>query len=120
MNQGRIWCVVHPTVGLPLLLGSVAITALIVHFSVLSHVTWFGNYWQGKAARVAENATPGVAPDKAALAGYSVTVTPVPATGTTQAAFMISLSPAQAAPVAASDTTTKTPDAAGLREAKVQ
>jgi light-harvesting protein B-800-850 alpha chain len=84
-------------VGLPLLLGSVAITALIVHYSVLSHTTWFTNYWQGKAGKVAENTTPGVTPDSKALAGYSVTVTPVPATGTTQAAFMISLSPSQPA-----------------------
>lgn len=37
MNQGRIWCVVNPTVGLPLFLGSVAVTSLIVHYSVLTH-----------------------------------------------------------------------------------
>jgi light-harvesting protein B-800-850 alpha chain len=50
MNQGRIWCVVNPTVGLPLFLGSVAVTSLIVHYSVLSHVSWFGSYWNGSAA----------------------------------------------------------------------
>jgi light-harvesting protein B-800-850 alpha chain len=49
MNQGRIWLVVKPTVGLPLFLGSAAITALLVHFAVLTHTTWFGGYWQGKA-----------------------------------------------------------------------
>jgi light-harvesting protein B-800-850 alpha chain len=49
MNQGRIWCVVNPTVGLPLFLGSVAVTALAVHYSVLSHTNWFSNYWQGSA-----------------------------------------------------------------------
>ncbi len=49
MNQGRIWCVVSPTVGLPLFLGSVAITALIVHWAILSHTTWFSAYWQGSA-----------------------------------------------------------------------
>jgi len=47
MNQGRIWCVVNPTVGLPLFLGSVAAIALIVHYSVLSNVEWFGAYWVG-------------------------------------------------------------------------
>ena len=51
MNQGRIWTVVHPTVGLPLFLGSVAITSLIVHFAVLTHTTWMGNYWQGGHAK---------------------------------------------------------------------
>ena len=49
MNQGRIWCVVNPTVGLPAFLGSVALMAFTVHFAVLTHTTWFGDYWQGKA-----------------------------------------------------------------------
>jgi light-harvesting protein B-800-850 alpha chain len=47
MNQGRIWTVVNPTVGLPLFLGSIAITSLIVHFAILTHTTWFSSYWQG-------------------------------------------------------------------------
>ena len=47
MNQGRIWCVVKPTVGLPLFLGSVAIISLLVHYSVLSNVAWFAKFWQG-------------------------------------------------------------------------
>ena len=47
MNQGRIWCVVNPTVGLPLFLGSVTLIAIGVHYSVLSHTTWFSSYWQG-------------------------------------------------------------------------
>jgi light-harvesting protein B-800-850 alpha chain len=47
MNQGAIWTVVKPGVGLPLMLGSVAVTALLVHFAVLSHTTWFSAYWQG-------------------------------------------------------------------------
>jgi len=47
MNQGRIWTVVKPTVGLPLFLGSVAVTSLIVHYAVLSHTTWMAAYWEG-------------------------------------------------------------------------
>jgi light-harvesting protein B-800-850 alpha chain len=47
MNQGRIWTVVKPTVGLPLLLGSVAVTAVLVHYAILSHTTWFSAYWNG-------------------------------------------------------------------------
>lgn len=49
MNQARIWLVVNPTIGLPLLLGSVTIIALLVHFALISHTTWFSNYWQGGA-----------------------------------------------------------------------
>jgi light-harvesting protein B-800-850 alpha chain len=49
MNQARIWLVVKPTVGLPLFLGSVAVIALLVHFSILTHTTWFSAYWNGGA-----------------------------------------------------------------------
>jgi light-harvesting protein B-800-850 alpha chain len=34
-------------VGLPLLLGSVAAIALIVHFAILSNTDWFSAYWGG-------------------------------------------------------------------------
>jgi light-harvesting protein B-800-850 alpha chain len=47
MNQGRIWTVVKPSVGLPLLLGSVAVIALLVHYELLSSTTWFAKYWGG-------------------------------------------------------------------------
>jgi light-harvesting protein B-800-850 alpha chain len=49
MNQARIWLVVKPTVGLPLFLGTVLVIALLVHFALLSHTTWFSSYWQGGA-----------------------------------------------------------------------
>ena len=49
MNQGKIWLVVKPSVGLPLFLGSVAAIALMVHLAVLNHTTWFPGYWQGHA-----------------------------------------------------------------------
>jgi light-harvesting protein B-800-850 alpha chain len=57
MNQGRIWTVVSPTVGLPLLIGGAAVTALLVHFAVLSHTTWYPGYWQGAAKKVAMDTT---------------------------------------------------------------
>lgn len=47
MNQGRIWCVVSPTVGLPLFLGAVAAISLIIHFAVLNNTTWFAAFWGG-------------------------------------------------------------------------
>ena len=49
MNQARIWLVVKPTVGLPLFLGTVLVIALLVHYSILSHTTWFPAYWNGGA-----------------------------------------------------------------------
>jgi light-harvesting protein B-800-850 alpha chain len=47
MNQGRIWCVVKPTVGLPLFLGAVALISLIVHYAILTHTTWYPAFFQG-------------------------------------------------------------------------
>ena len=53
MNQGRIWTVVKPSVGLPMFLGAVAITSLIVHFAILTHTTWFPAFMQGGQKKVA-------------------------------------------------------------------
>jgi light-harvesting protein B-800-850 alpha chain len=47
MNQGRIWCVVKPTVGLPLFLGSVVVISLIVHFAVISNAPWAAAFFAG-------------------------------------------------------------------------
>ncbi len=97
MNQGRIWCVVSPTVGLPLFLGAVAVTSLIVHASIMTHTTWMSSYWMGSKAKVAMD---GTAPGQAATAAakvdgaFSMTLTPVPATGTTPASFVITVNPA--------------------------
>jgi light-harvesting protein B-800-850 alpha chain len=52
MNQGRLWTVVKPTVGLPLLLGSVAVIAILVHTAILTHTTWYPKYFSGKSAAI--------------------------------------------------------------------
>jgi light-harvesting protein B-800-850 alpha chain len=69
MNQGRIWCVVKPTVGLPLFLGAVLVIALLVHLAVLLNTDWFAGYWQGgrKAKAQASVVTP-AAPGPVAVA----------------------------------------------------
>ena len=46
-GQHGIWLVVPPKVGLPLLLGAVAVTALLVHAAILNHTKWFAAYWEG-------------------------------------------------------------------------
>jgi light-harvesting protein B-800-850 alpha chain len=60
MNQGRIWCVVNPTVGLPAFLGSVALISFTVHFAVLDNTDWMKRYWRGAdpAPATASAATP--------------------------------------------------------------
>lgn len=53
MNQGRLWTVVNPTVGLPLLLGGVATMAVLVHFAVLENTTWVSAFMNGKTVAAA-------------------------------------------------------------------
>jgi light-harvesting protein B-800-850 alpha chain len=81
MNQGRIWCVVNPTVGLPLFIGGVAVTSLVVHASVMTHTSWMSNYWQGAAAKTAAVDTT-IAPVASNVMktdqGYVITVTVAP------------------------------------------
>ena len=117
MNQGRIWCVVNPTVGLPLFLGSVAVTSLIVHYSVLSNTTWFGSYWNGKAKPVA-TAEPATAPvavnSPSAANGLVISVAPVAdkaANG--QTSFVITVGPKLAETVQA-DAAPRLPDTVAL------
>ena len=52
MNQGKVWRVVNPTVGVPLFLGAVALTSLFVHYQLLTRTNWLPAYYQGKAAPV--------------------------------------------------------------------
>lgn len=54
MTNGKIWTVVPPKVGLPLLIGSVAVTSLIVHYAILTHTTWYPAYWNGTLKKAAE------------------------------------------------------------------
>ena len=49
MNQGRIWTVVSPSVGLPLFLGAVAVVSVVIHLALLTHTTWLPAYYNGKA-----------------------------------------------------------------------
>jgi light-harvesting protein B-800-850 alpha chain len=65
MIYGKIWLVVKPSVGIPLFLGAVAITSLILHAGLLTQTTWFKAYWNGAAARVVA-ADPAAAPPPAA------------------------------------------------------
>ena len=125
MNQGRIWCVVNPTVGLPLFLGSVAVTSLIVHFSVLSNTSWFGAYWNGhkaKAASVEGAAQPVAANSSTTAPGFVISVAPVAtntATGANgETSFVITLAakpvPTALAEAPAGDATARLPESLAM------
>lgn len=92
MNQGRIWCVVSPTVGLPLFLGSVAVISFIVHASVMTHTTWMSNYWQGAAKPKVADADLTQPATSGSAAAYAVTVLPA-TTANAQPSFVITITP---------------------------
>lgn len=77
MNQGKIWLVVKPTVGLPLFLGGVTVIALAVHAAVLTNTAWYPAYYSGKAAVAA------AAPKSAAATPAPVATAAAPADATT-------------------------------------
>ena len=56
MNQGKIWRVVKPTVGVPLFLTAVAVGSFSVHYMLLTHTNWVPAFLNGgqkaKAAQV--------------------------------------------------------------------
>lgn len=47
MNNAKIWLVVKPTVGIPLLLSAVAISSFAVHVGIVSNTSWIEDYHQG-------------------------------------------------------------------------
>jgi light-harvesting protein B-800-850 alpha chain len=51
-GQAGIWLYVKPGVGLPLFLGAVAVTALLVHAAILGHTTWYSKFIEGGKAKV--------------------------------------------------------------------
>ena len=81
MNQGRIWCVVNPTVGLPLFIGGVLTTSFIVHASVMTNTTWMSKFFEGGGVKAASAETT-IAPVASNVVktdqGYVITVTVAP------------------------------------------
>ena len=64
MINGRMWLVVKPTVGIPLMLGGVVVSALSIHTAILVNTTWYPAFLQGKpraAASLSDGNAPAVA-----------------------------------------------------------
>ena len=98
MNQGRIWCVVNPTVGLPLFLGGVAAISLIVHTSVMTNTTWVGKFFQGNApAAAAMNSAAPVATMLPGKPGFAVSVAPAAPSSTGETSFVVTVVPTEEA-----------------------
>jgi light-harvesting protein B-800-850 alpha chain len=69
MIYGKIWCVVKPSVGVPLLIGAVAVSSFAVHYALLTHTTWLPKYYEGKGTTKAASVA---APVAVALADASL------------------------------------------------
>jgi light-harvesting protein B-800-850 alpha chain len=99
MNNGRLWCVVNPTVGLPLFLGAVALTSLTVHSAILNNTTWMKDFYNGSyKGKTAYNAKDAVAPVAlaASSADPSFVINVAPAAGTAAngaASFVVTVTP---------------------------
>ncbi len=61
MIYGKMWCVVKPSVGVPIFLAAVAIGSFAVHVALVTNTTWIKDYLNGAAAKVAV-ASPAAAP----------------------------------------------------------
>ena len=113
MNQWQIWTVVKPTVGLPLLLGSVAVTSLLVHYAILSHTTWYRDIGKADISRSRKPASSTAAISAAQTQpAFTVSVAPVAATsGKAATSFVVTVTPngaaAASAPVTVGDASSR-------------
>jgi light-harvesting protein B-800-850 alpha chain len=103
MNQGRIWCVVNPSIGLPLFLGSVAVMSFTVHHAVMNNSVWVKDFFNGtgmiKSASAEKIIAPSAALAKAGASGLTFEVTPVAATDATpEASFVLKIKPKDVPP----------------------
>jgi len=62
MIYGKMWCVVKPSVGIPLFISAVAVASFSVHLAIVSNTTWVMAFLNGKAATPAVAAAPAEAP----------------------------------------------------------
>lgn len=60
MNNAKMWLVVKPSVGVPLLLGGVALGSFLVHVGVVLNTDWYGKFVNGTPinAKTAEISAP--------------------------------------------------------------
>ncbi len=49
MIYGKMWCVVKPSVGIPLFIAAVAIGSFSVHLAIVSNTTWVKKFLNGNA-----------------------------------------------------------------------
>ena len=53
MIYGKMWCVGKPSVGIPIIIGAVAIASFSVHLALTMNTTWVKDFLNGSAKKVA-------------------------------------------------------------------
>ena len=53
MIYGKLWCVVKPSVGIPIIIADVAFASFNVHLQLVNNTTWVKGFLQGNAPVVA-------------------------------------------------------------------
>jgi light-harvesting protein B-800-850 alpha chain len=51
MIYGKMWCVVKPSVGIPIILGAVAVGSFCVHLALVTNTTWVKAFLNGAAGK---------------------------------------------------------------------
>lgn len=49
MTNAKIWLVVKPSVGIPMLLTAVALSSFLVHAGIVLNTTWMQAYYAGES-----------------------------------------------------------------------
>ncbi len=62
MIYGKLWCVVKPSVGIPLFLSAVAVGSFSVHVALVTNTTWVKKFLNGNAPAVVAAAPAAAAP----------------------------------------------------------
>ncbi|AWD21090.1 light-harvesting protein [Pseudogemmobacter blasticus] len=62
----KVWLVVKPGVGIPLMLSAVAVSALAIHVGVLTQTNIFSDYWNGRPITAAGAAVAELTPTASA------------------------------------------------------
>ena len=67
MIYGKMWCVVKPSVGIPIFIAAVAVASFSVHLALTLNTTWVKNFLNGGqkvVAAAAAEASPAAAAAK--------------------------------------------------------
>ena len=71
MIYGKMWCVVKPSVGIPIIIGAVAVASFSVHLALTMNTTWVKGFLNGGAGKVA-SASVEITPQVATLTAQDV------------------------------------------------